>query len=182
MREELKMRRVTALAVALLLLAPGVTASHAATPSPAPTKNPYGASVPVDPPGPNDVVLTVTNHFKVIHFTLSTLKKLGTSQISIYEPFARVRQTFTVVSLAKIFKSANIPSSANLSTIALNDYIFNDTAQHFTDSLGDLAIARFGGPIPYDQGGPIRIIFPDKTAYSKNLSAWNWSLSEITVK
>ena len=26
------------------------------------------------------------------------------------------------------------------------------------------------------------IIFPDKTVYSKNLNAWNWSLSEITVK
>ena len=179
---KVKKRRCAALALGFVLLAPTIMSAQAASPTPSPTKNPYGASVPVDPPGPNDVVLTVTNHFKVLHFSFNSLKKLGTSEISIYEPFVRARQTFTVVSLAKIFKSAGIPSSANISTVALNDYIYNDTAAHFTNSQGALAIARFGGAIPYDQGGPIRIIFPDKSLYSKNLNAWNWSLIDIKVK
>lgn len=174
------LKRPLLVGLAVLLVVISVDAAQAATPKP--TANPYGASVPVDPPGPNDVVLTVTNRFKVVKFTFTSLKKLGTTQISIFEPFVKVRQTFTVVSLAKIFKSANIPPTATVLTDALNDYIYTNTAKNFTDSQGQLAIARSGGPIPYDQGGPIRIIFPDKTLLGKNLNAWNWSLNVITVK
>ena len=93
-----------------------------------------------------------------------------------------MRQTFTVVPLAKIFKLANIPDSATIISDALNDYIYTNTAKNFTDSNGQLAIARFSGPIPYDQGGPIRIIFPDKTPLAANLNAWNWSLDILKVK
>ncbi len=180
MKLELKRGVIASLSAMLLIASAG--GSEGATPKPKPTKNPYGASVPVDPPGPNDVILTVTNHSKVIRFSLTSLRKLGTTDISIFEPFVKARQTFTVVSLAKIFKSANISPTAHLMTDALNDYIYTDTAKHFTDSQGYLAIARFGGPIPYDQGGPIRIIFPDKSTLGKNINAWNWSLNVISVK
>ena len=115
-------------------------------------------------------------------FTFTSLRKLGTTKLSVYEPFVKVRQTFTVVSLAKIFKSANILPTANVITDALNDYIYTNTAKNFTDSQGQLAIARFGAPIPYDQGGPIRIIYPDKSTLSSNLPSWNWSLNVIKVK
>jgi len=179
---KLHINRLMVVSLAALLLVTGVTASDGATPKPTPTKNPYGSSVPIDPPRPNDVVLTVTNHTKVVRFSFNSLRKLGSTQVTVYEPFVKVRQTFTVVSLAKIFKSANISPTAKVSTDALNDYIYTNTAKNFTDSLGQLAIARFGGPIPYDQGGPIRIIFPDKSKLSKNLDAWNWSLNVITVK
>jgi hypothetical protein len=168
-------------AIALLLVATSATA-QAATPKPTATKNPYGASQQVDPAGPNDTLLTVSNHSKVVKLSMNALRKLGTTKISIYEPFVKVRQTFTVVSLAKIFKLVNIPSSANLITDALNDYIYTNTAANFTASNGQLAIERFGKPIPYDQGGPIRIIFPDKTPLAQNLNAWNWSLDIIKVK
>lgn len=47
---------------------------------------------------------------------------------------------------------------------------------------GYLAIARGGKDIPYDQGGPIRIVFPDKSKWAKNLDAWNWSIRKIIVK
>ncbi len=179
---KLDTKRICVASLATLLLLTGINGAEGVSPKPTPTKNPYGASVPIDPPGPNDVILTVTNHSKVVKFSLTSLRKLGTTQISIFEPFVKVRQTFTVVSLAKIFKSANIPSTAKVLTDALNDYIYTNTAKNFTDSQAQLAIARFGGPIPYDQGGPIRIIFPDKSTLSKNLPSWNWSLNVITVK
>jgi len=173
----------TAVLGAIALLAVTIASNaNAATPKPVATKNPYGASQQVDPAGPNDVLLTVTNHAKVVKLSLNALRKLGTTQISIYEPFVKVRQTFTVVSLAKIFKLANIPPSANIITDALNDYIYTNTAKNFTDSNGQLAIARFGKDIPYDQGGPIRIVFPDKTPLAQNLNAWNWSLNVLKVK
>ena len=175
------LKRTSGVAAVLLLVA-STTSAHAATPKPTATKNPYGSSQQIDPPGPNDVLLTLTNHSKVVKLTLAKLRKLGTTQISIYEPFVKVRQTFTVVSLAKIFKLANIPDSATVITDALNDYIYTNTAKNFTFSNGQLAIARFGSPIPYDQGGPIRIIFPDKTPLASNLNSWNWSLNVIKVK
>jgi hypothetical protein len=167
---------------ALLLLVASTAPAQAATPKPTATKNPYGSSQQIDPAGPNDVLLTVSNHSKVVKLSMKALLKLGTSQISIYEPFVKVRQTFTVVPLAKIFKLVNISDSATIITDALNDYIYTNTAKNFTFSNGQLAIARFGSPIPYDQGGPIRIIFPDKTPLASNLNAWNWSLNVIKVK
>ncbi len=167
---------------ALLLLVASTAPAQAATPKPTATKNPYGSSQQIDPAGPNDVLLTVSNHSKVVKLSMKALLKLGTSQISIYEPFVKVRQTFTVVPLAKIFKLVNISDSATIITDALNDYIYTNTAKNFTFSNGQLAIARFGSPIPYDQGGPIRIIFPDKTPLAPNLNAWNWSLNVIKVK
>lgn len=172
----------TAGVAAVLLLVASTASAQAATPKPTATKNPYGASQKIDPPGPNDVLLTVSNHSKVVKLSMKALRKLGTTQISIYEPFVKVRQTFTVVSLAKIFKLVNIPDSATVITDALNDYIYTDSAKNFTFSNGQLAIARFGSPIPYDQGGPIRIIFPDKTRLASNLNAWNWSINVIKVK
>lgn len=170
------------LSLIMLLALVSCAGAQASSPTPASTKNPYGATTPIDPPGPNDVVLTVTNHSKIVKFTLKSLRKLGTTQVSIYEPFVKVRQTFTVVSLAKIFKTANILPTDNLMTDALNEYVYSNTAQNFTNSNGQLAIARFGTPIPYDQGGPIRIIFPDKSVLGKNLNSWNWSLNVIMVK
>lgn len=168
--------------VTILVVATTVSGSYAASPTPSATKNPYGASVPVDPAGPNEIILTVTNHSKVVKFSMNTLRKLGTTEVSIYEPFVKVRQKFTVVALAKIFKSANILPGATIATDALNDYIYTDSARNFINSSGQLAIARFSAPIPYDQGGPIRIIFPDSSPLAKNLNAWNWSLSSMTVK
>ena len=44
-----------------------------------------------------------------------------------------------------------------------------------------IATRRDGAPIPYDQGGPIRIVFPDGTPLSSVLDAWNWSLASISV-
>ncbi len=172
----------TAGVAAVLLLVASTASAHAATPKPTATKNPYGASQQIDPPGPNDVLLTVSNHSKVVKLSMKALRKLGTTQISIYEPFVKVRQTFTVVSLAKIFKLVNVPTGATIITDALNDYIYTDSAKNFTFSNGQLAIERFGAPIPYDQGGPIRIIFPDKTPLASNLNAWNWSINVIKVK
>jgi hypothetical protein len=174
--------RIATMTLVAALLLTTTWQVQAATPKPTPTKNPYGSSQQIDPAGPNDVLLTVTNHSKVAKLSMNALRKLGTTQISIYEPFVKVRQTFTVISLAKIFKTVGIPAGATIITDALNDYIYTDTVKNFTFSNGQLAIARFGKPIPYDQGGPIRIIFPDKTPLAQNLNAWNWSLNVIKVK
>jgi hypothetical protein len=175
-------KRTAFIGVFMLLEVSFASGANAATPKPTATVNPYGASQQVDPAGPNDTLLTIANHSKVVKLSLNSLRKLGTTQLSLYEPFIKARQTFTVISLAKLFKLVNIPPNATVITDALNDYIYTNAAKNFTDSNGQLAIARFGKDIPYDQGGPIRIVFPDKAALALNLNAWNWSLNVIKVK
>jgi hypothetical protein len=147
----------------------------------APTKNPYGTAT-IDPAAPNEVILTITKGSRKTEFAYPRLLKLKHSTISIYEPFLKKRQTFTVIQLKTLFNFVGISGKDKVVTKALNDYIFTATASDFITAQGYLAIKRDGFAIPYDQGGPIRIIYPDGSKWSKNLDAWNWSLASIGVK
>ena len=182
-------RRVLPIALGLigllLLSGCGSTTKPSASPTPAtasPTPtNPYGAA-PIDPPGPNEPILTLSKGSKKISLTLAKLKALGTKNYTIFEPFQKSRQTFTAVTLQQLFDLVGISGTDSVLTYALNDYKYVDTAKNFIKSNGLLALAREGQDIPYDQGGPIRIIFPDNTSLATNLNAWNWSISTISVK
>jgi hypothetical protein len=145
------------------------------------TKNPYGTAT-IDPAAPNEVILTIAKGTRKTDFAYSRLIKLKHSTISIYEPFLKKRQTFTVIQLKTLFAFVGISGKDKVVTKALNDYIFTATAADFISAQGYLAIKRDGFAIPYDQGGPIRIIYPDGSKWSKNLDAWNWSLASIGVK
>lgn len=169
------MRKVLIAVTATFLLVTGAPMLNAAE------TNPYGTST-VDPAGPNEIILTLAKGKSQSTFTMGRLLKLKSSTITIYEPFLKKRQTFTVIPLKTLFAFVGIKGKDMVSTVALNDYIFKATATQFTDSQGFLAIKRNGSDIPYDQGGPIRIIFPDKSKWAKNLDAWNWSIASIVVK
>ena len=161
--------------------APTSTATAAAA-SPSPTSsNPYGTTT-VDPPGPNDPVLTVTggSHGSTA-FTLAQLEELGTTTITIDEPFVKQRLAFTGVPMSAVLDKAGIAGSARITTKALNDYEYADVASAFTGSNALIATRRGDGPVPFDAGGPIRIVFPDGSPLSTKLDAWNWSLSSIRL-
>jgi hypothetical protein len=159
--------------IALLLLAPVDLASAA--------RNPYGTST-VDPAAPNEVILTISKGARSADFAYPRLLKLKHSTITIYEPFLKKRQTFTVVRLQTLFNFVGISGSDKVVTKALNDYIFTAKASDFIKGGAYIAIKRNGAPIGYDQGGPIRIVFSDDSSWAKNLDAWNWSLESIRVK
>lgn len=167
------------LTIAAIVVAVGAS-TLAAHPSSA-AGNPYGAAPSIDPAGPNDPLLTMKNGTKVAKFTFSQLKGLKIQSVSIYEPFIKQRQSFTCVPLSTLFAKVGIKGNQKVSTLALNDYMYNNTASGFTSSQGCLAITRNGSAIPYDQGGPIRLIYPDKSKWAKVLNAWNWSLASITA-
>jgi len=145
------------------------------------TANPYGASA-VDPAGPNEIVLTIKNKSKTVTYKLLDLTKLATQEITIHEPFVKKVQKFKVIPLVTLFREVGVSPSQKVSTQALNDYIYANKASEFISAKGYLAVARFGAQIPYDQGGPIRIIYPDNSKWAKFLDPWNWSISKIVVK
>jgi hypothetical protein len=145
------------------------------------SKNPYGTAT-IDPAGPNEVILTITKGSRKVEFAFPRLKKMKQSNISIYEPFLKKRQSFSVIPLKSLFNLAGIAGKNRVVTTALNDYVFTESAKNFIEADAYLAIKVDGQPIGYDQGGPIRLIFSDKSKWSKNLDAWNWSLVSISVK
>ena len=144
-------------------------------------KNPYGTGT-IDPAAPNEVILTITKGSRKVEFAYPRLQKLKLSTITIYEPFLKKRQSFSVIPLKTLFAFAGISGKDQVKTTALNDYTFAETAENFISAGAYLAIKVNGQPIGYDQGGPIRLIFSDKSKWSKNLDAWNWSLVSISVK
>lgn len=145
------------------------------------TKNPYGTST-VDPAGPNEIIFTVSKGSKVATFTSSRISKMKTTTISIYEPFLKKRQTFSVIPMKTFFAFVGISGKDSVVTSALNDYQYANTAEGFISAGAYIAVKRSGAPISYDQGGPLRIIFGDKSKWAKQLDSWNWSLASISVK
>lgn len=145
------------------------------------TTNPYGAST-VDPAGPKEVIFSVSKKGKKVLFTTTRLGNLKSSVISVYEPFLKKRQNFTVIPMKTFFTLVGISGKDQVFTTALNDYVYSNVATNFTEANAFIAIKRNGVAIPYDQGGPIRIIFGDNSKLAKNLDAWNWSLASISVK
>jgi hypothetical protein len=170
------MRKLSLVLIAILSIVLLTPSAEASAPS-----NPYGVST-VDPAGPNEIILTVTKGSNVAQFALGRLQKLKNNTFTIYEPFIKKNQSFTAIKMQTLFAFVGIKGSDKVRTTALNDYIFTDSASRFLAANAYLAIAVDGEPIPYDRGGPIRIIFPNNSKWAKNLDAWNWSLASISVK
>ncbi|CAB4537361.1 unannotated protein [freshwater metagenome] len=171
----MRMKRImTATLIAMLLIttAPVTFAAD---------NNPYGTST-VDPAGPNEVIFKVSKGGREVGFTVSRLLKMKSSTISIYEPFIKKRQTFTVVPMKNFFALAGISGKDKVITTALNDYTYTNTASKFIEAGAFIAIKRNGAEISYDQGGPLRIVFSDKSKWATYLDAWNWSLASFSVK
>lgn len=187
------MRRVktllvaASLGIALMVTTLGYTSASSAQASilsatrlMADTSNPYGGTN-IDPLPATATIFTVTNGKKSINYSKKDLLKIKSSVISIFEPFVQKRQSFTVIPLDYFLGKSSIPSSAKIDTVALNDYIFSEKSANFSKAKAYIAIARFGKDIPYNQGGPLRLVYAGTSSWSKNLSAWNWSLRSIKV-
>ena len=156
------------------------SSSPTASPS-ASSTSPYG-TLTIDPAGPDDPVLEVdggsSGHQS---FTMVQLEALGTTTITVDEPFVKKRQSFTGVPLSTILTKAGIAGGVKITTHALNDYDYANVASAFTGSEAIIATQRDAARIPLDQGGPIRLVYPDGTPMSGVLDAWNWSLASIAT-
>jgi hypothetical protein len=113
---------------------------------------------------------------------MNDLRAIKSTTITINEPFVKKIQSFKAIPLKDLFALAGIKGGDLVETIALNDYIYTNSAGNFTSADGYLAFSRAGKAIGYDQGGPIRIIFPNKSKWARYLDPWNWSLKTLKVK
>jgi len=139
----------------------------------------YG-SFPIDPPEPDEVVLTLVGE-RTVDLTMRELEELADRDVTFIEPFVQVEQTFRVVPLADVLALAGFVPGDAVDTIALNDYRFRDDVGALLDAQALLAVGRDGEAIPMDAGGPIRLVFDVGSAYHGFLDAWNWSLRSIEV-
>ena len=159
-------------------LALGVSACAAEeVPEPLPDSNPYG-SFDVDPPAPGEIILTVEGA-AVADLSLEDLKELPVTTVTVLEPFVQEVHTYDGVLLETLFDIADVDLAADVDTIALNDYRFQDGATALVDAGAILAYAEDGDAIPMDRGGPVRLVFPEDSEYFTYLDAWNWSLRTI---
>ena len=170
------MKKVSQVLIVALLISIAIT-----TPSHSAEKNPYG-TLTVDPAGPNEVILTITKGDRTALFAYSRLLKMKSRTITINEPFIKKRQSFTVIPIKNLFGFVGISGKDLVSTRALNDYLFEDTAAQFIKAGAYLAIKKNGKAIGYNEGGPIRLVYIDSSPWAKYLDSWNWSIASITVK
>jgi hypothetical protein len=172
------------LLAALLVLAGCGTGSPAASPAPEasaiPTvaENPYGI-LDIDPAGPDEAILTVAGPNGSLELSTEALMALGATEITLFEPFVRMDQTFVGVPLATLVREAKIDQSAQLLTIALNDYRYTASVADLIASDALVAYKVDGRLIGYDEGGPVRLVFPKGSDLFTVLDAWNWSLKEL---
>ena len=157
----------------------GQAGSAVIAPEPVVDAEVYGG-FPIDPPGPDEVVLTLVGQ-RTVELTMRDLEQLEVTEVTFVEPFVNAEQTFRVVPLVDLFALAGITPSDTVDTIALNDYRYRDTAGALVAADALLAVARDGAPIPMDAGGPIRLVFEPSSEYAGFLDAWNWSLRSISV-
>ena len=169
-----KLRSTTAGITGLLILMTGQTLAMAES-------NPYGG-VTVPAPAATEIIFKVVNRSKISGYSMKSLRALPSKKITIYEPFVKKTQTFTAIPLSIFTQKSKILDKSTIKTIALNDYVYENNVKKFLSAGALLAIALNGKPIPYDQGGPIRLIYPKNSVWTTNLDAWNWSLSSISVK
>jgi len=116
-----------------------------------------------------------------VALTLAQLEALGTETVTIDEPFVKERLAFSGVAMEKVLAKAGIPAGEKITTKALNDYEYANLASAFTGSHAIIATRRGDQPVPFDAGGPIRIIFPDGSSLASTLDAWNWSIASIRL-
>jgi len=171
----------------VVLLTLGVVLAACAAPQPAAVITPdppadgdvYGGFA-IDPPAADEVVLTLVGS-RTVDLTMGQLDALAVREVTFVEPFVKVEQTFRVVPLADVLELAGIVPRDTVDTIALNDYRYRDGVRDLLAADALLAVARDGGPIPMNAGGPIRLVFDVESSYHGFLDAWNWSLRSIRV-
>lgn len=159
----------------------------AACSSPAPTlpSGPLPSAFDDGVPTPDgEVVLTVTTGGQDHDWDLATLELLEQHDLSIHEPFVEEDHTYTGPLWADVLRASGVDLSAaeTAEMVALDDFVADIPVT--PAALDDLLLARLedGAPIPIEDGGPIRLVFPPGNPAGDNANNWIWSVRRATVE
>jgi hypothetical protein len=138
------------------------------------------------PPPTGLVVLTIEGASATADWDLLTLGALPQIERTQLEPFVAGERTFQGPLLVDVLRASGFDvtdgSITEIDLVALDD--FRATLPTDGDSLDGVMLATLDGGvlISLEDGGPIRIIFPDDNDLGDNLDNWVWSLRTGTVR
>lgn len=145
-----------------------------------------GPTTPLPQPS-GEVVLTVRgsdrpNVGDEVVVDLAGIESLGTTTVTLHEPFVNAELEMTGVPVDQFLAAAGVDPDVDLVWTALDDYQvhFNRRAVAAEDAL--LATRIDGAPIEIADGGPIRVVFTDPAGLlGRDTNQWIWSLHLIEV-
>lgn len=154
--------------------------------SPVPSDEFVASAVPV-PEG--SAVLTMSglienrNVGPDLAFDMATLDALSSATLNVFEPFLKERVTFSGVPVRNLLTTAGSPAHAkNVVVTALDDYSISFDLGDLVDSEVLLATRQEGARMKVEDGGPIRLIFPDGSSLGENTDMWVWSVESMAVE
>lgn len=158
----------TALAVALAACSSGTTED-------APLPSAFDAGVPA-PTG--DVVLTLETDDATHDWDIATLELLEQFDLTIVDPFLDKEHTYTGPLWRDVLRASGVDVDAGRSVelVALDDYVAEIPTDAETLRGALLAHLDDGAPIPIEDGGPIRLVYPLDSAAADNDNNWIWSI------
>jgi len=140
----------------------------------------------VAPSGP--VVLTVSGDISMPNVgdqTLvdqATLDSMPHVAIDAFEPFVNKTISFTGIPADRFLASLGIAPNTPLVFRALDNYETTYTRSQLAKEGAVVATHQDGNPIPVEEGGPIRLVFPRNDGpISVDGNQWIWSISEIVA-
>ncbi len=133
-----------------------------------------------------EVILSIETAGVVSEWDRQSLSELDQVERTQLEPFIQEVRTFRGPLLTHVLAASGVDvsagSEAQIELIALDD--FRATLPADASSLEGVMLATLDGGaiIPLEEGGPIRVIFPEENEVGENLNNWIWSLRSGVVR
>ncbi len=138
------------------------------------------ATVAALPAPSGDVVLTVQgdvaqpNVGDEVMADIAGIESLGTTTVTVFEPFTSQDVEFTGVHLDTVLAAIGVDQDTPLVWTALDDY-------QVTYTRGELA--GEGALLAIEDGGPIRVVFTDESGpIGRDTNQWIWSLVHLEAR
>lgn len=139
-----------------------------------------GGAVP-DPAGA-PVLTVVTADGERVGFDFATIERLRRVRTTVFEPFLEQDTEFSGVVLWDLLAAAGATAaSQDAKLTALDDYEVELPLATLRSEPVLLATRSGGEPIPVEDGGPTRVVFPAGSELGENPNLWIWSVKEIVV-
>jgi hypothetical protein len=119
---------------------------------------------------------------RTLALDIASLRRMHTVELVVRDPFLKRRATFTGVPVSDLLAVAKVSGSATgVHMTALDDYQVDFKLRDVKASRMLLATRLDGKPMPINNMGPIRIVFPDGSALATNSDMWIFSVSRMRL-